>query len=452
MLEAPKTQPAIRAGRPEIRRNSPQLTTQAIDETIIFDGSAGAIIGIILCNVIFTILTLGIYSFRGKARLRQHFLGQTAFLGSRFEYAGTGAKLFIGYAAVMLALGGLTAAFVAILNNPSILGELPVGQTASMIGAGFLYLISMLYIFHFAAFHANRHFLAQTKWRGFATSQTGSAFGYANRAIPFSLLVILTLGLAYPVMRNRLQAYKINHARFGKERLHYHGDANPLFRCWLLPWSVGIALTAGILMAMETQIQTLASTNWLEDTNLPVHAWNTFVEEQTWLVLSGFILFSFAMYWYRSIEALHLANNTTFARLRFVSRLTHADFLIAWINSIILVAILGAASVAAFLAIGSATVAFAINGPAVGYALAALILSTLAVIVLLLGSVRWLILHNLLAGASHNGLAIKGHIALDRLVVNQAPTPTRIEPTLDTNPAPQAEEADEPHIMVNNTL
>lgn len=476
MLEAHKTQPAKHAERPAIRRRTPGSTSQNINETVNFDGGAGAVICLVLCNVIFSILTLGLYSFRGKARLRRHFLGQTAFLGNRLKYSGSGARLFAGYAAAILALGGLTAAYVLAWKIPAIFGSHPLEHPEAIIGVSFLYLTGMLYVFHFAAFRASRHFLSQVTWRGLNTTQTGSAFGYANWAAPYSLLVLLTLGLAYPFMRDRIQTYKINHTRCGKERLHYHGAAEPLFRFWLLPWSIGVALTVSILLAMETQVQSLADTNWLADTNLPLHAWNTFVGEETWLVLSGFILFSLAMHWYRSVEALHFADNTTFARLRFISRLTHADFLIAWVNSVVLVAILGAISVAAFLAIGSAMVAFSAGGPAVGYALAALILSTLAVIALLLGSVRWLILHNLLAGASRNGLAIKGRVALDRLVAKQpttttrerapkptrtrTPTPmpaptqtrTRIEPTLDMNPAPLADDEDEPYVMVNNSL
>jgi uncharacterized membrane protein YjgN (DUF898 family) len=446
MLEATKTQPAARAEPPPVRREASRSTQQVIDETIFFDGGAGAIIRLVLGNVVLTVLTFGLYSFRGKSLFRQHFLGQTAFLGSRFEYKSSGVKLFTGYAAVMLALGGLTAAFVVMLTNLSIVSGLPIGQTPILIGAGFLYLVSMLYVFHLAAFDANRDFLAQIKWRGFATRQTGSAFGYAGRAVPYSLLVILTLGLAYPFMRNELQGYKIDHARFGKERLHYHGDADPLFRCWLLPWSIGVALMVGVVMALETQVQSLANTNWLAEANLPVHAWNTFVEEQTWLVLSGFILFSLAMYWYRSVEFLHLASNTTLARLRFASRLTHADFLIAWVNSIVLVAILGAASVAIFLAVGSVVVAFAGSGPAVGFTIAALIFSILAVIALLLGSVRWLILHNLLAGASVNGLMVKGRIGLDRLAVTPSPTSTRREPTLTVAAPPREDDAANPHL------
>jgi len=452
MLEARKTQPAPRAAGPAVRRGTSQATTQLIDETVIFDGGAGTIIRLILRNVIFTTLTLGLYSFWGKTRLRRHFLGQTVFLGSRFEYNGNGARLFVGYTAAFLTLVGLTAVCVVAWQDPSIFATLPVEPAIAVIGVSVLCFISMLCVFHFAAFRANRYSLSQISWRGFNMTQSGSAFGYMVRAVPYSLLVILTLGLAYPFMRNRLQAYKIDHARVGRERLHYHSDADPLLRCWLLPWAIGMGLMVGIVMAMETQFRSLASTNWLEDSNLPVHAWNTFVEEQTWLVLSGFILFSLAMYWYRSVESLHFANNTTLGRLRFISRLSHADFLIAWVNSVVLVAILGAVSVAVFLTAGTVMVTFMTNAPAVGHALAALIFLTLAVIVLLLGSVRWFIMHNLLAGASHNGLAIKGRIALDRLVVNQRPAGMRREPTLDATFAQQPDEAPDLRPMVNNPL
>jgi uncharacterized membrane protein YjgN (DUF898 family) len=450
MLEAEKTQPVLRAERPAARRPNTPSTSQSIDEMVIFNGRAGAIIRHILHNVLFTIGSFGIYSFWSKTRLRRHFLGNSVFLGSRFEYRGSGIALFGQYLVAAAVFGGMTLAYAFAWENPTILAGYSVGRTAFIAGASVLYVIGALYIFHFAAFRASRYFLANIGWRGFNTSQTGSSLAYASQAVPYSLLVVLTLGLAYPFMRNRLQAYKINHARFGRERLHYHGDADPLLRYWLLPWSAGMALLAGIVIAMGTQIREIADADWLKEAALSVHAWNAFVEERTWLVLSGFILFSLTMHWYRSVESLHFANNTTLARLRFVSRLSHADFLIAWINSIVLVAILGAVSVAALLAVGSALFAFSHNGPTAGYTIAVLIFLTLAVLVLLMGSVKWFILHNLLAGASVNGLAIKGQIALDRLVMNAPQAETRREPTLEMTPARHAGDTRNRDVMVNN--
>lgn len=452
MLEARKTQPVLHGARPAGQRTAPGSTTQTIDEAVLFDGGAGAIIGLILRNIHFTILTLGLYSFWGKSALRRHFLGQTVFLGSRFEYSGSGARLFAGSTAALLALGALAAACIIAWRNPAALSGFPVQAPTALVTLTVVAFVGMLSVFHVTAFRASRYYLANIKWRGFSMTQTGSASGYACRAVPYSLLVILTLGLAYPFMRNRLQGYKINHARFGGERFRYHGDAAPLLRCWLLPWAVGIALIVGVVMAAETQVRFLANANWLADTTLPVHAWNTFVDEQAWLVLSGFILFSLVLHWYRSVEALHLASNTTLARLSFLSRLDHADFLIAWVNSAMLVVIFGAAGIAVLLAAGAAMTGFSVGRPTAGHSVAAFTALGLAVIAMLLGSVRWFILHNLLAGASQNGLAVKGRIALDRLVVNPPATQERREPTLSTTSAAHPEAVSEPRIMVNNPL
>jgi len=452
MLEALKTQQAPRAGRPAARSAGRQSTTQTIDELILFNGSAGAIIGLVLRNAVYAILTLGLFSVWSRTRLRRHFMGQTVFLGSRFEYTGDAIPVFAIRMATTAAIGAIAAAFALAWNNPAMLDALPVGRATALGIIGCLSVTSGLFVIHLAAFSASKHFASNVAWRGFEAGQNGSAFGYAALAVPYSLLVVLTLGLAYPFMRNRLQAYKIDHARFGRERLQYHGDARPLLRYWLVPWMAGVILAVGIAMAMATQVRALADANWLQDAALPVHAWNAFVEERTWLVLSGFILFSLAMHWYRSVESLHFANNTTLSRLRFVSRLTHADFLIAWINSIVLVAILGTAGAAAVLAAGTAILTFAGSGPTVGYALATLIFVSLSVLVLLLGSVKWFILHNLLAGASVNGLAIKGQIALDRLVVSPPMAEARREPILDMASARGFETADEPRLMVNKRL
>jgi len=422
MLEARKTQPVRRIAEAASHRRQPQAATQAIDEAIRFDGRAGAIITLILRNMFLTILTFGLYTIWARTGLRRHFLNHSLFLGSRFEFDGDGTTLSAIYAACLLALAGLTAACVLTWQNLVLFAALPVPPALTGAAIIALCIVSALCVFHFASYVASRYALSRTVWRGFSLRQTGSFGEYLGLALPFSLLVVATLGFAYPFMRNRLQGYKINHMRLGRERMHYAGNPEPLLHCWLLPWTVGVALTVAIVLAVEGQARAIGSAQWVRDANLPFHAWNLFMGEKAWMVVSGFVLLALVMYWYRAAEALHFASNLSLGRLQIFSRLTHADILIALLNSVVLVTIMGSVSIAAFVGAGTAMVTFMSGMPSIGHALAILIFLSLSVIAILLGSVRWFVLHNMLAGASHSGLTIRGRITLNRLVVTQ-PSP-----------------------------
>ncbi len=58
-----------------------------------FHGSAGTLFGIQLINLLLTIVTLGIYSFWGKTKVRGYLWSQTEFEGDRFAYHGTGKEV-----------------------------------------------------------------------------------------------------------------------------------------------------------------------------------------------------------------------------------------------------------------------------------------------------------------------------------------------------------------------
>ena len=62
-----------------------------------YDGKTRKIFRIWLKNIMFTFMTLGIYSFWGKTNLRKYVYGLFSLDGDRFEYAGTGGELFKGF-------------------------------------------------------------------------------------------------------------------------------------------------------------------------------------------------------------------------------------------------------------------------------------------------------------------------------------------------------------------
>ena len=58
-----------------------------------FHGTGGSLFGIHIVNMLLTGLTLGIYYFWGKVKVRNYVFSQSEFEGDRFAYHGTGKEL-----------------------------------------------------------------------------------------------------------------------------------------------------------------------------------------------------------------------------------------------------------------------------------------------------------------------------------------------------------------------
>ena len=79
------------------------------------------LVGIVVKNLVLTVITLGIYRFWARTRLRRYFWSNITISGEPLEYTGTGRELFVGFLialAVLLPLGVVYAAVErALLGN-----------------------------------------------------------------------------------------------------------------------------------------------------------------------------------------------------------------------------------------------------------------------------------------------------------------------------------------------
>ena len=66
-----------------------------------YDGTLGHLCGIWLINLFLKLVTLGIYSFLGNPPMRKYIVSSLRLFGERFEYTGTGGKLFSGFLKVV---------------------------------------------------------------------------------------------------------------------------------------------------------------------------------------------------------------------------------------------------------------------------------------------------------------------------------------------------------------
>ena len=191
-----------------------------------FRGNAGSLFGIHIINILLTLVTLGIYSFWAKVKMRKYLLSQTEFERDRFAYHGTGKELLEG----SLKAGLVFGLPVTLLNTlPKFLGA---GTVIKIIAGILLYCIVMVFI-PFAIVGTRRYRLSRTSWRGIRFSFRGQVVDFIKLYISGSVLTVLTLGLYYPFFSVKQYGFLASHSYFGNQRFHFDGNGRELCSSYL---------------------------------------------------------------------------------------------------------------------------------------------------------------------------------------------------------------------------
>jgi uncharacterized membrane protein YjgN (DUF898 family) len=315
-----------------------QTTMLMVKEAPVYSGRAVEIGRIALVNTVLTLFTAGIYRFWAKTKLRRYIVSRVSFLGDPLEYSGTGMELFIGFLIIMavlvpifIAVGMLQGFFTQPGTNPLSFAVFQVG-----------YLISIYFLYSVAVYRAQRYRLSRISWRGIRGGQEGSALLYALLAIGLGFVTLITLGLAYPVMRRVLIGYRINRACFGAERLQFGGGTLKLMGAWLVPWLVVLGLIGANAYLGSTAFMEAGGEN--ADPNQ--------VREQLKLAWAGHLkyvlplvlLLPLAFAWYRTCETRVWIRGTKFDQLEFASRLNVFHIFLPYATYLVLMIAIGGAA------------------------------------------------------------------------------------------------------------
>jgi len=256
---------------------------------ILFHGQGGTLFGIQIVNLFFDLITLGIYSFWGRVRVRAYLLSQTEFDGDRFAYHGTGRELCNGWVKAMLILG-LPLFVVGVV-------QAVVGPESPLFGV--LQLIIYIFVGVFvpiAMVNARRYRLSRTSWRGIRFSFRGGVRDFVAIYLKGWLLTVVTVSLYYPFWQTRRQTFMVSQSYFGNKKFDFDGRGKDLFLSFLLH----LALTLPTLGVC-----------WI---------------------------------WYWARVQRYYATRTSFEGARFHSTVTGGEVLLLWfVNTILFVGTLGLA-------------------------------------------------------------------------------------------------------------
>ena len=180
-----------------------------------FHGLGGTLFGIQIVNLFLGLLTLGVYSFWGRVKVRKYMMSQTEFEGDRFAYHGTGKELLIGWVKAAVIIG---IPFI-------ILTLLSVGALTYVIVAAFMPV---------AVVSARRYRLSRSSWRGIRFSFRGRVWDFAWLSAKGWLLTAVTFGIAYPIWQSWRQCFLVSHSYWGNKSFEFHGRASELLWPFLL--------------------------------------------------------------------------------------------------------------------------------------------------------------------------------------------------------------------------
>jgi uncharacterized membrane protein YjgN (DUF898 family) len=274
------------------------MNNPAMDETTVapvekrkfpfaFQGSGGTLFGIQIVNLLLIIVTLGIYYFWAKARVRTYVWRQVEFDGDRFAYHGTGTEVLIGWLKAALIFG---IPFFAFQNAPALLGA-PIAVI--LIGAIASLLLIALFI-PIATVGTRRYRMSRSSFRGIRFSFRGRWQDYAKLFFICMALTTITLGLYMPYFEMRSQTFLMGKSHFGNEKFGFDGKGGDLILSYVLC----------LILAFPT------------------------------LMLS--------MLWYRYKKTKYRWDRTTFGAARFTSTITFGGLLgLYLVNALILIFTLG---------------------------------------------------------------------------------------------------------------
>jgi len=170
--------------------------------------------------------TLGLYRFWVTTMKRQFYWHNTSIDGDALEYTGTPLQLLIGF---LIALAVFLPLYIVFFYLSTQVG------TVVMVGYGIVVAL-FWFLFGYASYRGRDFRLSRTLWRGIRFDQKGNAWVYATRQFLWSLLVVVTAGLAYPFMSADLWRYRYSNTWYGDRQFSFTGSwrtiAGPFYRAY----------------------------------------------------------------------------------------------------------------------------------------------------------------------------------------------------------------------------
>ncbi|MCB2137009.1 MAG: DUF898 family protein [Rhodobacteraceae bacterium] len=227
-----------------------------------YTGARGALFSLALKTSVLTFLTLGIYRFWAKTRIRKYIWSSIQLAGDRLEYTGTGLEKFLGFLVAVVVLAvylGLVQLILFFFGLHFVIEPQTDAEIIMQLAVFYISFLALVPLILFASYRARRYIMARTRFRGIRFGMDAAALGYVWRAIGHYLLTLVTLGVLLPRQTFWLEKYKTDRTHFGDVRFQQNGKWTALYGAMkgYLVFFVFAVIIGGIT-AMTTDRQALA--------------------------------------------------------------------------------------------------------------------------------------------------------------------------------------------------
>lgn len=232
---------------------APALSPLPREGSFFFSGKGGDLLVLYIKLILFSIFTLGIYSFWGRTEIRRYLWANIRLAGQPFAYHGTGKELLIGW----LKLIGLVVALVAASALMPFL--LPGQEDLVAAVEGTVVLVAAFGLLPLVLHGTISYRLSRTSWQGRRFAYKGDMFELAKVFWTGALLSVVTLGILLPFLFTSLRKYTMENSWYGGHTLSYSGDGQHL----LWPWVKFLLLFLPTLGLYRFWFEsTMANYNW----------------------------------------------------------------------------------------------------------------------------------------------------------------------------------------------
>ncbi|WP_371156833.1 DUF898 family protein [Jannaschia sp. 2305UL9-9] len=205
-------------------------------------GTRGQLLSLVARTTALTVMTLGVYSFWARTRVRRWLWSSVRIGGTPFEYAGQPLEKLMGFviAAVIVAVYLGLVVMLLIFASLNIWGSPLPGTVASFL--------LVLPVYWFAQYRGMRYLLNHTRWRGIGFSMSPGAWRYAGLTVWWTLLALASVGLLWPLRVQRMWRFRAERAWYGDDHFRLTLTARGLFPPFI-PVLIGLWSLAALIGA-----------------------------------------------------------------------------------------------------------------------------------------------------------------------------------------------------------
>ena len=168
------------------------------DQSLVFKGNIGQFVGIFLLNLLFSIISLGIYTPWMVKNIQKFFVDNSSYSSNPFNFKGKGGELFVIILLTLIIPTIVIGIFVGVFT-------LATHTQASVVAGGIRQVITNLIMIPYMYF--TYKWMVNVGYKGYTISWKTDAWDSCGKILVQMLLTFITLGIYYPMAIIKLYHY-----------------------------------------------------------------------------------------------------------------------------------------------------------------------------------------------------------------------------------------------------